>query len=139
MPMPVKISDELLELARSEARETRRSATAQIEHWALLGRAVEALAAHGEMLALKRLGGALPLPGDVSREALDELLSGLFRSTERGAAAARIRAAGGALYTTDPAFPGKVVEVREDGSRVPGRFESRRFVADRTRRGKRGP
>jgi hypothetical protein len=41
MPSSVKVSDNLLALAKEEARSARRSVSAQIEHWAMLGRAVE--------------------------------------------------------------------------------------------------
>jgi hypothetical protein len=37
MPVPVKVSDRLLALAKEEGRGTHRSATAPIEHWATSG------------------------------------------------------------------------------------------------------
>lgn len=40
--MPVKLSGELVEEARSSATLFHRSLTGQIEHWAAIGRAVEA-------------------------------------------------------------------------------------------------
>ncbi|HSF03478.1 MAG TPA: hypothetical protein VLA62_10720, partial [Solirubrobacterales bacterium] len=61
MPSPVKVSDRLLALARREARGAHRSATAQIEHWATLGRAVEVLLAYRDVLALKRAGQVFPV------------------------------------------------------------------------------
>jgi hypothetical protein len=54
MGMSVKLSDDLALSARLEAEATDRSITAQIEHWAKLGRAVEAALKHADVLALKR-------------------------------------------------------------------------------------
>jgi hypothetical protein len=44
---PVKISEELLELARAESEVMFRSAGAQVEYWARLGRRVEMSGALG--------------------------------------------------------------------------------------------
>jgi hypothetical protein len=131
MPLPVKISDRLLALARQEAQHTHRSATGQIEHWATLGRAVEAMIAYGDVLALKRVG-EIPVPAELSREAIHEVLAALGQAHDRGGVKARIRASMGdaAVYTIDAAHPGKIVEVRPDGTRTPGRLEGRRFVAE---------
>ncbi|MBI4638741.1 MAG: hypothetical protein HY727_20580 [Candidatus Rokubacteria bacterium] len=128
MTAPVKVSDQLLALAREEARSTHRSATAQIEHWATLGRAVEVMVAYREVLALKRAGQTLPIPTFIRREEVHELLARLVEDVDRKNVKTRIRAAGTPLYTTDPAYPGAIVEIQTDGTRVPGRLEGRRFV-----------
>jgi hypothetical protein len=128
MPSPVKVSDSLLALAREEARAAHRSATAQIEHWATLGRAVEAMVAYRDVLALKRAGEALPMPAFVSRDAVHALLARLAEDADREAVKARIRAGGGPIYTADPARPGAIVEVQETGLRTPGHLRGRRFV-----------
>lgn len=131
MPAPVKVSDKLLALAREEGRETHRSATAQIEHWATLGRAVEVMVAYRDVLALKRTGQALPMPAFVRREDVHDLLARLIEDPDREHVKARIRAAGTPLYTMDPDHPGMIVEVQPDGGRIPGRLQRRRFVAAR--------
>jgi hypothetical protein len=128
MPVPVKVSDRLLALAKKEAGSTHRSATAQIEHWATLGRAVEVMAAYRDVLALKRVGNALPMPAFVAREAVHELLAGLVTTADRDSVQARIRGAGGPLYTSDPGQPGTVAEIGERGRPTPGRLVHRRFV-----------
>jgi hypothetical protein len=128
MPSPVKISDRLWALAREEARGTHRSTTAQIEHWATLGRAVEVMVAYRDVLALKRAGHTLPIPAQVSRGEVHALLMGLVEDADREKVKARISAAGTPLYTTDPENPGMVVEVQPDGTRTPGHLEGRRFV-----------
>jgi hypothetical protein len=131
MASPVKVSDRLLTLAREEARGTHRSATAQIEHWATLGRAVEVLVAYQDVLALKRAGQSLPIPALVRRDEVHDLLTRLVEGADREAVKARIRAAGTPVYAADPEHPGRVIEVQTDGTSRPGRLERRRFVAAR--------
>jgi hypothetical protein len=130
MPSPVKVSDRLLALAKEEAQDTHRSATAQIEHWATLGRAVEAIMAYRDVLALKRVGETLPVPAHIPHEDVHNLLMALTHDGDRETVKARIRVAGAPAYTTNPAYPGKIVEVRADGTRISGHLEGRRFVAD---------
>ena len=128
MAVPVKVSDRLLALAKQEGRGTHRSATAQIEHWATLGRGVEVLMAYREVLALKRAGQTLPIPTFLRREDVHDLLAGLVNDTDRASVKARIHAEGAPLYATDPDHPGMIVEIQADGSRTPGSLEGRRFV-----------
>ena len=137
MAVPVKVSDKLLALAKKEAEATHRSATAQIEHWATLGRAVEVMAAYGDVLALKRVGNTLPMPAAVSRQAVHDLLAGLVSDPDRERVKTRIRAAGGPVYTTDRRGTEPVVEVSAGGRRAPGRLVHRRFVPARRKPGRR--
>src|SRR5712692_6331138 len=76
MGMPVKLSDALVKLARTEADAADRSITAQIEHWAKLGRSVETALRHEDALALKHAGGDLhrAFPGASTREAVHSVL-----------------------------------------------------------------
>ena len=134
MASPVKVSDKLLALARQEAQAAHRSTTAQIEHWATLGRAVEGLVVYGDVLALKRVGQVLPIPPFVPRERIDDLLARLLSNPNRDKVKARIRAAGTPLYTTDPDYPGMIVEVQADGTRTPGALKHRRFVPAEAKR-----
>src|SRR6266850_6443510 len=110
MPAPVKISDRLLERAKEEAKGAHRSVTAQIEHWATLGRAVEVMTAHREVLMLKRAGEALSMPTWVRREDVEAVLAELMHDTDREAVRARIRAPGGPLYEEDPDDPDGVIQ-----------------------------
>lgn len=128
MPLPVKISDRLVALARDEARNAHRSTTAQIEHWATLGRAVETMVAYRDMLALKRVGPTLPIPAHVTPAELEGILTALVTDADR--ASVKVRIGGGApVYTSDPRYPGMVVEVQPDGTRTPGMLKGRRFIA----------
>lgn len=128
MASPVKVSDRLLALARQEARGTHRSATAQIEHWATLGRAVEVMVAYRDVLALKRVGQTLPIPTFARHEEVHDLLARLVNDVNRENVKARIHAAGTPLYTTDPDYSGMIVEIQADGTRTPGYLAGRRFV-----------
>jgi ParD-like antitoxin of type II bacterial toxin-antitoxin system len=128
MPAPVKISDRLLAHAKEEAREAHRSVTAQIEHWATLGRAVEVITAHRDVLMLKRAGEGWSMPAWVRREEVEAVLAGLMHDTDREAVTARIRAPGGPLYEEDPADPDGVIQIAPDGRRTRGRFDGRTFV-----------
>src|SRR5687768_16804377 len=130
MAAPVKVSDKLLALAKKEADSTHRSATAQIEHWATLGRAVEVMAAYRDVLALKRLGNALPMPSFVPREAVQGLLERLVTDPDRESVKARIRAGGGPLYVSDPGRPG-MVTAQASGVPASGPVPPRRVAAAR--------
>jgi hypothetical protein len=137
MAAPVKVSDRLLTLAREEARATHRSATAQIEHWATVGRAVEVLLAYGEVLALTRAGQALPVPAFARVQELDDVLGRLAADADREGVRARIRAGASAVYASDPETPGAVVQIEPDGTRTRGRLEGRVFVPARVTAGAR--
>lgn len=130
MGMPVKLSDDLVISARVEAEATERSITAQIEHWAKLGRAVEAALKHVDILALKRSGGDLAkaFPRQSKQAAVQALLERVASTTDRSGMVEKLRARGKPVYGTDPRFPGMVVRIEPDGTRTPGRFENRRFV-----------
>src|SRR5437016_10708424 len=130
MPVPVKVSDRLLALAKAEGKSTHRSATAQIEHWATLGRAVEVMIAYGDVLALKRAGESFPIPDDIRREDVHNLLARLTDDANRTSVKARIRAAaaGGPVYSGDRGRPGAMIEVQADDTRTRGRLQDRRFV-----------
>ena len=84
MPAPVKISDRLLARAKEEAKSTQRSVTAQIEHWATLGRAVEVMTAHRDALMLKRAGERLSMPSWVRREDVEAALIELMQEACTG-------------------------------------------------------
>lgn len=136
MAVPVKVSDRLLTLAKEEAGTTHRSATAQIEHWATLGRAVEALVTYADVLALKRAGQTLPMPAAVRREDVHGLLARVADARDRERVKARIRAGGGPLYAAHPDDPERVVEIRaEPGARA--RVARRRAAPRRERAARR--
>jgi ParD-like antitoxin of type II bacterial toxin-antitoxin system len=131
MPAPVKISDRLLARAKDEAKASHRSVTAQIEHWATLGRAVETLSAHRDVLMLKRAGEVLSMPTWIRREDVEDVLQSLVDDPDRQSVTQRIRTGGGPLYEADPDDPDDpdgVIEIATDGRRTRGHFEGRTFV-----------
>ena len=130
MGMPVKLSDVLVKVARTEAKATNRSITAQVEHWAKLGRAVEAALRHADLLDLKRSGGDLDraFADATKREDVLALLDKIARSTDREVIMERLQARGKSVYATDPVHPGMLVKIDPDGTRTPGRLENRKFI-----------
>src|SRR5215207_5199323 len=128
MGTPVKLSATLVAAARDEATAADRSLTAQIEHWATIGRAVEKLVPQAAITSLKRLGGGgVATPAMAKRATVGRLLEDLVRSSDRGAVEKHLGALGGPRYGTDPRHPGLLVRVEPDGTRTMGRLEGRVF------------
>lgn len=130
MGTPLKVSDNLFAVAKLEAQATERSITAQVEHWARIGRAVEAILAHRELLTLKLVGELLtPLyPSPARRQEVHDLLARIAAGTDREPTKTALRASETPLYATDPEHPGMLIQVLPDGTRTPGRLEGRKFV-----------
>lgn len=135
MGMPVKLSDALVKLARMEAEAADRSITAQIEHWAKLGRSVETALRHEDALALKHAGGDLhrAFPGASTREAIHAVLHRIATTADRSDLA-RTLMQGRVVYQSDPDGSGAIMRIEPDGTRTVGRIEKRRFVALRPSR-----
>lgn len=117
--MPVKLSGELVEEARSSANLFHRSLTGQIEHWATIGRAVEAQLP-GDALTglLERVGGTMKIGGVAEatqrREMMSVLAEFMGKASDDGAWLREISARGVPLYGTEE---GKIVRLNPDGSR----------------------
>lgn len=132
MGMPVKLSDELVQQARKEARSADRSITAQIEHWAKLGRSVESALRHEDVSALKQADGDLgaAFPGKTTRTAVLGLLRDIARGHDFALNADRV------VYQSHGS--GSIERIEPGGQRTTGRFVNRIFVEDaparRTRR-----
>lgn len=131
MGMPVKLSDELVEQAREEAQAAERSLTAQIEHWAQLGRSVESALAHDDALALKRARGDMStaFPRATSRREIHSLLRKIAEDVSRKSLGQKI-ARGRVVYQADPNGSDAIERIEPGGRRTLGRFENRRFVAE---------
>jgi hypothetical protein len=131
MPQPVKISDALLDEARTAAVEADRSMAGQIEHWARLGRAVEAILRPREAGAIKRgargLAKDIAVPGE--RAALVRALRFALSAAGHSSLGRVLRESGQTRYGADPAFPGYLVRIAPDGELTPGRLVNRRFIA----------
>lgn len=74
MPQPVKLSDPLINAARTVAPEADRSIAGQIEHWARLGRVTERVLSYDESAQLKRDDFATPMADrGLASAAIDQL------------------------------------------------------------------
>jgi hypothetical protein len=125
MAQPVKVSDALLEAARAAAEDNQRSMAAQIEHWALLGRAVERALTLGDAIALKRSEGHLNAS---ERVRVAEALSNALDPDRSNIARTTIGLRDPISYETDPALPGLLIQRQPDGTRRIGRMVNREFV-----------
>lgn len=131
MGIPLKVSDALFAVARQEAAATNRSITAQVEYWASIGRATEAVLAHDELLTLRTTGELLTpvFPSAARRREVHDLLTRVAAAADRGAGIReRIRTGNRPVYEGAPGRPGMIVQVSPDGTRRLGHLENRRFV-----------
>jgi transcription elongation GreA/GreB family factor len=127
--MPVKLSDDLVKLARAEAVSARRSITAQIEHWAELGRSLESALPHAAVRALKQAGGNVEraFPQLATRQAVLQLLTDIASAKDRSALADTLRQ-GRVVYQANPDDTTRIMQIAADGRRTVGRFIDRQFV-----------
>ena len=111
MSMPVRLSEDLMELARRAANEATRSLTAQVEHWALIGRAVETALDHASLIALKGSGGKLAgvIPDAARRAAITDALLQAVRGIDRDALRRRIASGKAPLHGIERSRPDVIV------------------------------
>lgn len=121
MSTPVRLSNELLVTAREAGAQFHRSIAQQVEHWAQVGRAVEAALVVSSVGRLKDLA---------MRPDLDQLLDMAETSEGRARALDRIATRGLPSYSADPDCHDGVIEHRVDGTSARGRFVNRVFVAE---------
>jgi hypothetical protein len=126
--MPVKLSNDLVNDARQEAEATDRSLTAQIEHWARLGRNVERVLKHEEVLSLKRAGETPAAPP--TRRAILSELRRIASESSRAELGATLRKARVVYQDAGDARVERIERIERDGTRTIGRFLNRRFTAD---------
>ncbi|MDB4988995.1 MAG: hypothetical protein JWN04_4173 [Myxococcaceae bacterium] len=117
MPQPVKLSDALVQDARTTGEIAERSIASQIEYWARLGRAVESVLRGDEVLALKKQRGTIALSACLDADST--------------AGHARFRAHMEARpyphYERASEAKGLFVRIERDGTRTLGRLVGRRF------------
>lgn len=135
MGMPVKLSDDLVEHAREEAKAADRSITSQIEHWARLGRTVESLLRHEDVLALKRAGDNVDTAfAPQTRRSIFAAIRRLtVDSTPPELTSTLMK--GRTVYQDDGS--GRIERIESDGTRSIGRFVNRTFTPDEPHRGSR--
>jgi hypothetical protein len=117
--IPLRIDSDLFNQARSAGAVFDRPPTAQLEHWAKLGRVLDT-ALRGESIGrVKNLAG-IPT--------LQELVALTQSPAGQRKAKALIRQHAQPVYESDPAHPGLIIERRPDGTARRGRFANRKFV-----------
>jgi hypothetical protein len=118
--VPLRIDSELVNHARSAGALFDRPPTAQIEHWAKLGRVLDSILSGESISKVKQRGKVADL---------DQVVG--LSQTERGRkkALAMIAKHAGPTYESDPSAPDLLVERRADGTARRGRFVNRRFVS----------
>lgn len=117
--VPLRIDSELVNQARTAGALFDRPPTAQIEHWAKLGRVLDSVLVGESVAKVKQRGNVADLDRVV---ALSQSEAG------RKKALALIARHAGPVYETDPQSPDLVLERRADGSLRRGRFANRQFV-----------
>ena len=127
MSMPVKLSDDLVRDARQEAKAADRSITSQIEHWARLGRKVESVLRHEDVLNLKRASDDDAVVPPPTRRSVLAALRRIAASGARTQLGATLME-GRTVY--QDAGEGRIERIEPDGTRAVGRFVNRRFIAD---------
>lgn len=116
MSQPVKVSDALVLDARLMGEATQRSIAGQIEFWARLGRAVEALLRGDQVLALSKAGKAKPLSA---------CLQSVDSPEGRERLAEHLKSLPYPHY--EPARGGLLLRIEANGKRTTGRFVNRKF------------
>jgi hypothetical protein len=114
MSQPVKVADSLLEAARAAAEDAHRSMAGQIEHWAVLGQAVDHLLTTQDVVTLKRSAGRLE---GSRRQALIDALANALDPERRELARAIIGGRDLVRYESDPTLPELIIQVLPDGTR----------------------
>jgi hypothetical protein len=117
--IPLRIDAELVHQARSSGALHDRPPTAQIEHWAKLGRVLEAVLSGASVARVKQAGRV---------DDLEAILAYTQTPAGRAQAQAVIARHQGPVYAVDPERPHLVVEEAPDGTRRRGRFVNRQFV-----------
>jgi hypothetical protein len=135
MPRIVKLSDELVNAAHEAADLAHRSTSAQVEHWATLGRSMESHLTVRESGVLKQAVREPAPPVYTATIDVEQIRQRLFTAlahsaTPAGQSQARrsLDALSWPQYGSNDAFPGYIVEHHADGHLVPGRYEDGAFV-----------
>ena len=107
MGIPVRLSEELTTLAKEAAEAATRSLTAQVEHWALIGRAVERALDHASLTALKASSGKLSstVPDVAKRAAITAAIREAVEGMDRDALRRRIASGKAPLHGIDRLKP----------------------------------
>src|ERR1051326_7550958 len=128
MSQPVKLSDALVLDARIVGETVERSIAGQVEFWARIGRAVEALIEGDKIIALCQSAAARPLSACL--ESVDTA-EGRRRVTNF------LKSQPYPHYEAHPHKRGLLVRIERDGRKTIGRFVNRHFQPVKARAHKR--
>lgn len=121
MGMPVKLSDELVTQAKSEASRKGRSTTGQVEHWARIGRDAERKL---PKRVIDRISDA-----NVTRVNAHPLVAFFDRLNSfnmKQPVQRKLSYMKFPVYEADPESPEVLVQIQEDGKRTPGHWDFER-------------
>lgn len=117
--VPLRIDADLVNQARTAGAVFDRPPTAQIEHWAKLGRVLDRVLAGGSVAKVKQRGNVADL---------DQVVALSQSEKGRKRALALIAKHGEPVYEADPTRGDVIVERRADGTTRRGRFSNRQFI-----------
>ena len=117
--IPLRIDSALVNQARSAGALFDRPPTAQIEHWAKLGRVLESVLLGESVAKVKQRGNVADL---------DQVVALSQSEKGRRKALALIAKHAGPVYEADPTAPDLIIERQPDGTKRRGRFSNRQFI-----------
>ena len=120
MGQPVKLSDELVNDARSVLPFSQRSIAGQIEFWAGLGKSIEPLLRGDRALMLQMAG---------KERKLSELLAEVDTAAGRSRLEAVLDNRPYPHFKSVAGHPELICRIEENGNETIGRFVGRKFVA----------
>ena len=118
--MPLRIDGALIADARASGEVFHRSIAQQVEHWATLGKALEAVVTLGSVEKLKRTKAPVDL---------NVLIARADSAAGKKKTLALLAKKKGPLYGSEQGRPGTVLQYRADGGKVAGRMVKGVFVA----------
>jgi ParD-like antitoxin of type II bacterial toxin-antitoxin system len=121
--MPLRIDGALINEARTSGQIFHRSIAQQLEHWATLGRALEAVLTVPGLAKLKMA----KKPAD-----LDLLLARASSPAGQKRILALLAKKKGPLYGSKPNHPDVLLQYARDGTKVAGRMVNGAFVPSKT-------
>lgn len=132
MSVPIRVSNELLNEAKQQAKTSLRSLTKQIEFWAQIGKEAELNMTPADIAALA--SGEVEIK--VIRKKSEPVdFSSVFQEIERDRKAGRIQAKvlkDKVWYEESPSTPGLYFRVTSNGEKKPGRFIEGKFVLEKS-------
>jgi len=131
---PLRLDGELVRAAGAVARRNKRTVPRQIEYWAELGRAIEALVDPATLIALQE-GLARLVVETASSEPVRpaDVFADLEHTRADSSLSARVSPSR-VRYQASEETPGYLEQIRPDGTKTVGQFRSGRFVAFKKRR-----